>query len=280
MSAAIEIINKTRFAFGDNWQEFYERINEERINLAIKSLQDLFQVEDLSGKTFIDVGCGSGLFSLAAVRLGAKVHSFDYDANSIACSEQLKQHHEIGDEWSIERGSVLDLAFIERLGTYDYVYSWGVLHHTGEMIRATEFTMNLVRPGGDMCVALYNDQGARSRLWLRIKKLYNELPEFFRPALLAICCVRLWGPTTIRDFLRFKPFQTWREYANNSIRGMSPWHDLVDWVGGLPFEVAKPEVVFELFRGKGFFLQKLTTCAGGHGCNQYVFRAPSEAGES
>ena len=138
MSAAIEIINKTRFAFGDNWQEFYERINDERINLAIKSLQDLFQVEDLNNKTFIDVGCGSGLFSLAAIRLGAKVHSFDYDANSIACSEQLKKHHDIGDAWEIERGSVLDHAFIERLGTYDYVYSWGVLHHTGEMIRATD----------------------------------------------------------------------------------------------------------------------------------------------
>ena len=65
--------------------------------------------------------------------------------------------------------------------------------------------------------------------------------------------------------------KTWHEYANNSVRGMSAWHDLVDWVGGLPFEVAKPEEIIEYFKERGFTLEKLTTCAGGHGCNQYVF---------
>lgn len=274
MSAAIEVINKTRFAFGDNWQEFYQRINDERINVAVDSLQNLFEIDDFNGNRFIDVGCGSGLFSLAALRLDAVVRSFDYDANSIACSEKLKEHHGNDENWQIERGSILDQNFVEHLGKYDYVYSWGVLHHTGEMFRAVESTMQLVRPGGKICVALYNDQGTRSRVWLRIKKLYNELPEFMRPALLALCCVRLWGPTTLKDILRFRPFETWNEYANNSIRGMSPWHDLVDWVGGLPFEVAKPEVIFDLFRRNGFELQKLSTCGGGHGCNQYVFQAP------
>lgn len=278
MSAAIEIINKTRFAFGDNWQEFYERINDERIKLAIDSLQGLFEGQDFDDKSFLDVGCGSGLFSLAATRLGAKVRSFDYDANSVACSEKLKADYAENANWQIERGSVLDQNYLDSLGQYDFVYSWGVLHHTGEMIRSIKSTMGLVKPGGYICVALYNDQGRASRTWLKIKKLYNELPEMLRPALISLCCLRLWGPTTLRDMLRGKPFETWREYANVSIRGMSPWHDMVDWVGGLPFEVAKPEVVFEIFRKAGFEMQKLTTCAGGHGCNQYVFRASPNNG--
>ena len=271
MSAAIEIINKTRFNFGANWQEFYEWIDEDRIRVAEESLQALFPAQDFNGKRFIDVGCGSGLFSLAAQKLGAEVYSFDYDAVSVSCTEQLKAQFGTEDAWQIERGSVLDDNYIESLGQFDLVYSWGVLHHTGEMYRAIDATMQLVKPGGQICVALYNDQGPRSQTWLKIKKLYNELPEFVRPALIGLCWIRLWGPTHIKDLLRFKPMKTWREYANNSVRGMSPWHDLVDWVGGLPFEVAKPEEIIEYFKARGFALEKLTTCAGGHGCNQYVF---------
>ncbi|MEM7466838.1 MAG: class I SAM-dependent methyltransferase [Pseudomonadota bacterium] len=274
MSAAIEIINKTRFNFGDNWQEFYARINEDRINLAIESLQALFPDYDFSGKRFLDVGCGSGLFSLAAQRLGAEVHSFDYDANSVACTEQLKKQFGDTTAWTIERGSVLDQNFIDSLGRFDLVYSWGVLHHTGEMMRSLEIISKLVDAGGRICVALYNDQGPKSTTWLQIKKLYNKLPEPVRPGLVALCWLRLWGPTMIKDLLHLKPLNTWREYPENSIRGMSAWHDLVDWVGGLPFEVAKPEVIIELFFEHGFALEKLTTCAGGIGCNQYVFRAP------
>ena len=271
MSAAIEIINKTRFNFGENWQEFYEWIDDDRIQVAADSLQGLFPNADFDGKRFIDVGCGSGLFSLAAQRLGADVHSFDYDAVSVACTEQLKEQFGSEDNWQIERGSVLDDNYIDSLGQFDLVYSWGVLHHTGEMFRAIESTMKLVKPGGQICVALYNDQGPRSKTWLKIKKLYNELPEFIRPALIGACWVRLWLPTHVKDVLRGKPMQTWREYSNNSIRGMSPWHDLVDWVGGLPFEVAKPERIIEFFKERGFALEKLITCGGGHGCNQYVF---------
>ena len=277
MSAAIEIINKTRFNFGDNWQEFYDRIDEARINVAIDSLRELFPDMDFAGKSFVDVGCGSGLFSLAAQRLGANVVSFDYDVNSVECTEQLRKN--FGDEqgWKIERGSVLDENFLDALGQFDIVYSWGVLHHTGEMYLAIEAVMQMVKPGGKICVALYNDQGEKSKTWLAIKSFYNRLPEFLRPALIGVCWLRLWGPTHLKDLLRGKPLKTWREYADNSVRGMSAWHDLVDWVGGLPFEVAKPENIIEFFKARRFDLEKLTTCAGGHGCNQYVFVAGTES---
>ena len=52
---------------------------------------------------------------------------------------------------------------------------------------------------------------------------------------------------------------------------MSRWHDMVDWVGGLPFEVAKPEMIFDFYHDRGFALDRLRTCAGGLGCNQFVF---------
>jgi 2-polyprenyl-6-hydroxyphenyl methylase/3-demethylubiquinone-9 3-methyltransferase len=53
---------------------------------------------------------------------------------------------------------------------------------------------------------------------------------------------------------------------------MSMWPDVVDWVGGYPFEVAKPEQIFDFYRDRAFEPTRLTTCRGTSGCNQFVFR--------
>ena len=166
------------------------------------------------------------------------------------------------------RSSIAD--YLQRLGRFDVVYCWGVLHHTGQMWTALHNMVPLVAPGGRLFIAIYNDQGRASRAWLKVKKLYNTGPALLRPLLLGFCAVRLWGPTVVRDLARLKPFHTWREYRKD--RGMSPWHDVVDWVGGYPFEVAKPEAVIDFCRPFGLELQKIKTCGSGHGCNEYVFR--------
>jgi 2-polyprenyl-6-hydroxyphenyl methylase/3-demethylubiquinone-9 3-methyltransferase len=139
------------------------------------------------------------------------------------------------------------------------------------MWRALENMVPLVNGGGQLFIALYNDQGLPSRIWLSVKKAYNTLPRAFRWLVLWPAFLRLWGPTTVRDFLRFKPFKTWKRYAESNSRGMSPWRDVVDWVGGYPFEVAKPEAVFDFFHRRSFDLQRLKTCGGKLGCNEYVF---------
>jgi 2-polyprenyl-3-methyl-5-hydroxy-6-metoxy-1,4-benzoquinol methylase len=139
-----------RFEFGKNWSAFLPVLNEERIGIAETSLKAALGVENLHGKSFLDVGCGSGLFSLAAVRLGATVHSFDYDPQSVAAAAELKRRYcPNAEHWSIEQGSVLDRTYLWRLGQFDIVYSWGVLHHTGDMWRALENVLPLLRePNG------------------------------------------------------------------------------------------------------------------------------------
>ena len=263
------------FRFGENWSKFLTVLDEERIALAERSLMKMLDVQDLAGQTFLDVGSGSGLFSLAARRLGAVVRSFDSDPQSVACTQELKRRFFPDDEhWKVEHGSVLDQSYLQALGCWDVVYAWGVLHHTGDMWQALDNVARLVHPGGSLFVAIYNDQGRTSRQWLRVKQAYNALPRGLRWLVLGPALVRLWGPTMVRDACHGRPFHTWRNYAANSRRGMSAWRDVVDWVGGLPFEVAQPDQVTSFYGGRGFVLRKSTTCGRGHGCNEFVFQAP------
>jgi 2-polyprenyl-6-hydroxyphenyl methylase/3-demethylubiquinone-9 3-methyltransferase len=258
-----------RFAFGANWSEFLTRLNDERVERACDSLRE--RLGRLEGLSFLDIGCGSGLFSLAARKLGAKVRSFDFDAMSVACAERLRDRFFPRDEsWRIGQGSILDPALVASLGTWDVVYSWGVLHHTGDLWRAMENAQSLVRPEGRLFISIYNDQGWPSKVWARVKQTYCEAPAWFRPLILATCAVRAWGPTTVKDVFRGHPGRTWREYGEN--RGMSAFHDLKDWVGGWPFEVASPEEVFDFLHQRGFDLRYLQTCKGGHGCNEFVLQ--------
>jgi 2-polyprenyl-3-methyl-5-hydroxy-6-metoxy-1,4-benzoquinol methylase len=270
MDHANEVAAGERFEFGANWKAFLEVLDEERIASACASLRNMLGVPDLRAKSFVDIGSGSGLFSLAARRLGATVFSFDYDTQSVACTRELKRRYFPDDEkWKVTQGSALDTVFLSRLGTFDVVYSWGVLHHTGAMWQALENMVHLAHEGSLLFLSIYNDQGRKSRRWWRVKHAYNSLPASLRFLVLWPAAWNLWRGRMLRDLLRGKPFQTWKEY--NRRRGMSAWRDIVDWVGGFPFEVAKPEAIFDFYYKRGFILTRLRTQAGDLGCNEFVF---------
>ncbi len=153
-------MSEQRFEFGKNWKSFLAALDEQRIETAIDSLRDLLETDSLQGSRFFDLGCGSGLFSLAAHRLGAKVVSIDFDDHSVDCTKELKSRYgSESPDWVISQGSVLDQPMLESLGQADIVYSWGVLHHTGQMDRAVKLAAQRTKAGGLFCIAIYNDQG-------------------------------------------------------------------------------------------------------------------------
>jgi 2-polyprenyl-6-hydroxyphenyl methylase/3-demethylubiquinone-9 3-methyltransferase len=272
----LEDQDSPRFEFGANWRRFLEVVDERRIAEAERSLSDMLAPDGVAGRSMLDIGCGSGLFSLAALRLGAeRVHSFDFDPASVACTEEMRRRFAPGtaERWTIEAGSALDAGYLERLGRFDIVYSWGVLHHTGDMWRAIDNAAAAVAADGRLFISIYNDQGGRSRMWRGVKRTYNRLPERARtPYAVAIMAPRELA-SAAKLAVRGRPLdyvRHWTGYRRS--RGMSRWHDLIDWVGGYPFEVAKPEAVFDHLRERGFALERLITCGGGLGCNQFVLR--------
>jgi SAM-dependent methyltransferase len=247
------------FSFGDNWKQFLAALTPEKIAQAESSLTESFHGAPLEGQSFLDIGCGSGLFSLAARRQGALVTSVDVDPASVECAERLRAH-DAG--WTVRRASVLtdDLPSAQR------VYSWGVLHHTGAMWEAVGRALNAVAPGGLACIALYKTPVA-PRTQMALKRLYNRSPQPGRRALRLLYGTTWLVARTLRR--RTSPFVYIRDYGKTA-RGMSFWRDVEDWLGGLPIEYTEPREFKE--RLPAGFEVTATIERGPGACTEYLVR--------
>ena len=265
------------FAFGRNWQQFIKHhLNAKLFEEAKKSLIDFIGEDRIKEKSFIDVGCGSGLFSLAAYKLGAsRVVSFDIDPDSVKCCEFIKKREGDPENWEIISGSVLNEDFISGLGNYDIVYSWGVLHHTGSMWKAIGNTAKLVTKNGLLYMAIYNKADnfgfypdgrfGTSTFWEKEKKLYSSLPLFVQNSI-------DYMAMTAMIFLYILTFNNpvKKIKGHKQFRGMSWRIDIKDWLGGYPYEYASVAEIFSFLKQLGFSLENLK-CNNGLLNNEYLF---------
>jgi SAM-dependent methyltransferase len=266
------VTRELRFGFGDNWMAFVANVDDARIAEAEKSLQSLLGVERLGGKTFHDIGSGSGLFSLAARRLGARVHSFDFDRASVASTQLLRDKYYSNDaDWTVEAGSALDRDYLGRLGTFDIVYSWGVLHHTGAMYAAIDGAATCVAPGGLFAFALYR----KTRLcpaWTAEKRWYTAASPKAQSAARAVYI----GLLRLAFMVSGRNFRSHVEDYRH-LRGMSFLHDVHDWMGGYPYESITPAAVDAHMLDLRFAAVRSTTQPYswglfGSGCDEFVYR--------
>lgn len=267
-----EVESGQRFQFGRNWKRFLKSVNTERIEEARLRLSQ-FLGSDLKGRDFLDIGSGSGLHSLAAVQMGARVTSFDFDPDSVSATSLTKSHFApVGCDWTIGRGSVLDKEYLGKLGQYDIVYSWGVLHHTGSMWEALENSKPLVKPDGLLYIAIYNDRGETSQMWLKRKQRYCSLPKVLKPFYFTY----IYGPHEIKKMFKSikkgkssEYFASWTGYKRS--RGMTRLYDMIDWLGGLPYEFASVSALTDFYEKDGFKLEKLIENPN-TGCHELLFR--------
>lgn len=280
MSVNDEIAAGARFRFGANWARFLSVLDDSRVAEAEASLKEMLVIDNLQGLRFLDIGSGSGLFSLAARRLGAKVHSIDLDPQSVACTQELKRRYFPDDDaWRIEEGSALDRGYLDSLGDFDVVYSWGVLHHTGAMWFGIENAISRVAgPEGKLFIAIYNDQGWKSHLWWFIKLFYNRLPRILRPLFVASVSALTHLLMIVKYTIKLKPMIAITPlFTDRQERGMSAKYDRVDWIGGFPYEFATFETLKAYLNARGFLVISAKSCSS-LGCNELALQRKACAG--
>lgn len=263
-----------RYEFGRNWAEFIEKnFNEERIEEAKQHLLGFLKLDSLRGKTMIDIGCGSGLHSLAAHRAGAEqILSFDYDPNSVATTAKLREFAGNPSNWEVKQGSVLDRAYMETLGKFDLTYSWGVLHHTGEMWKAIDNARVTMKDDGMFYIALYTTDvyvNPTADYWMEIKRKYNQSGAFTRRIMEWQYAMRFTILPALRTGKNPIPMLLgWRQP-----RGMTYWTDVKDWLGGYPMEFAGIAETKQ-FCSENLGLELLNINAG-EANTEYLFRPKS-----
>ncbi len=250
------------FDFASNWRAFSEqRVDSERVAIATRSIQSLLKRETLHGVSFLDVGCGSGLFSVAAHRLGAStVLGIDINPNCIEVSNSNRDRLARGAPIEFQIASALNQESLRKLGTFDLVYAWGSLHHTGAMWTAIGNTLSLVAPGGMLVLAIYNKH-VTSPAWKFIKWSYNQSPAALQKVMALVFAAIIY----VAKFL-----VTWRNPLSKE-RGMDFWFDVIDWVGGYPYEYATWRDVEKFVSSRGFELRQCVPAAVPTGCNEFVF---------
>jgi len=265
--------DKLRFGFGKNWERYLkEHFSEERVQISKEHLLNFLKMDNLKGKYFLDVGCGSGLHSLAALRAGAtRIVSFDYDPHSVLATQMLRKYAGNPEYWEVKQGSILDIEFVNSIDPADIVYAWGVLHHTGSMWQAEENAKCLMKKNSLLYIALYDDRPYFDLplcYWGEVKERYNSAGWFGKKR---IEFWYVWGFYLQRKVTKIPHLiKQAREYKKS--RGMDLYRDAVDWLGGWPFEYASVEEV-KRFVSERLDLE-LINLATGQANAEYLFIYP------
>ncbi len=255
------------FSFGENWQAFLRTMPADALARALADSQHWLSNQQVAGKSIADLGCGSGLHSLVFLQRGAaRIHSLDSDPRSVTATRGLWEQAGRPAQWTVDAGSVLDAALIGRLGSeqFDIVYSWGVLHHTGAMWQAIDHACSLVKPGGLLWISLYA-KGPQYAYDLALKQRYNAASAFGKRML-------AWRFVLRVMYARLRRVRNPFAWNEGKARGMDTWHDIVDWLGGLPYEVASVEEVVAVVGARGFSLKQVEPAPEGS-CHVFLFQA-------
>jgi SAM-dependent methyltransferase len=265
--------NKKHFAFGKNWELYSRQINSSHIESSKKDLIGLIQLESLQGMSVLDIGSGSGVHSLSMMLLGCKdLVALDYDPDSVSTTNRVLSGKSFKGDFQVIQADILKHIPGIDGRTFDLVYSWGVLHHTGDMMKGIDRSISYVKPGALIALALYR-KTLLCTFWRIEKFLYSKSPKILQS---------LFQKTYEFVFglgIKIKTGQSLRAYKLSYFqkRGMDFSRDVHDWLGGYPYESIDPRYLIQYMEQRGFTLlnshiSKKQIGILGSGCDEFLFK--------
>ncbi len=134
-----------------------------------------YSPEEVKGKTVLDAGCGTGVFSIIFARNGAaKVTGIDISPGSLGTARGLKEKFGLANA-EFQQQDMLHLSF--RDASFDIVWAWGTVHHTTDPLGAITELIRVLKPGGSLFLAIYKQT---SVTWIHeiIRKTMIRTPRW------------------------------------------------------------------------------------------------------
>jgi 2-polyprenyl-6-hydroxyphenyl methylase/3-demethylubiquinone-9 3-methyltransferase len=265
--------DRKHFAFGKNWDLYSRQINPQHVENSKKDLIGLIQFESLEGMTVLDIGSGSGIHSLSMMLLGCRdLVSLDYDSDSVSTTKRILSDKIFKGDFQVIQADILK--HIPELDgrTFDLVYSWGVLHHTGDMMKGIDRSIGYVKPGGLIALALYRKTLFCS-IWRIEKLVYSKSPKFLQNLIQKFYELVFALQTYLKTGKTFGSYK--RGYLQK--RGMEFSSDVHDWLGGYPYESIDPKYLIKYMEQLGFtmlnsHIAKKQIGILGSGCDEFLFK--------
>jgi len=265
--------DKKHFAFGENWDLYSRQIDSRHIENSKKDFIGLTHLDCLEGMKVLDIGSGSGIHSLSMMLLGCKnLVSLDYDFDSVSTTKRVLSGKIFKGDYQVIQADILK--HIPELDghTFDLVYSWGVLHHTGDMMKGIDESVRYVKPGGLIALALYRKTLFCS-FWKIEKFIYSKSPKLLQRV------VQKSYELVFALHTYLKTGQTFGSYKHDYLqkRGMEFSRDVHDWLGGYPYESIDPKYLIQYMQLMGFSLVNSNIAKKqigilGSGCDEFLFK--------
>ena len=167
-----ELETRTGRLFGDLWHYLDDEQFEQSVALFASRFEaNGFDLSWFEGKKCLDVGCGGGRYTIAIGRLGAgQVVGCDISDDGLVDARARAAGM---SDVNFEKASALDLPFAD--GSFDFVFSSGVLHHTTNPDRGLDELTRVLRPGGYLYLMLYGGGGLRWAASMAVRPCAQEL---------------------------------------------------------------------------------------------------------
>jgi ubiquinone/menaquinone biosynthesis C-methylase UbiE len=236
------------------WTEYLPEYDETEKHWKI-----FFTSEEVAGRSVLDAGCGTGIFSIIFANQGAgRVTGIDISEGSLGTARGLKEKFGL-DSAEFMKQDMLDLPFAD--ASFDIVWAWGTVHHTTDPFQAIDQLIRVLKPGGALLLAVYT----RTRL--------TFIHEIIRKTLVRTPR-RSWTCLSKVMALFLAPVVLFFKKREKSRKGEKLEELILDWYFVPIRHYYRPEEIRKYLEDKGFAIEKFLPASGRFdSTSNFIFKA-------